>query len=213
MSLIKSQFNELEPKTRQDFNLPSDKIIYLCCQSLWKYLPQYDYVWAAIAKQVPDAQFIFFTRFGKGITSQFQTRLERAFEAYQLNWQDYCSIYSAMQYEQYLQLNQVCDIFLDSFAWSGGITSIDAISCNLPIVTCPGELMRGRQAYGILKQLKIEETIAKDPAQYIQIAIRLGLEPNWRKAIQAKIRRNWHLVFEDLSAVEGLESFYIQTQL
>jgi predicted O-linked N-acetylglucosamine transferase (SPINDLY family) len=43
-----------EPKkVRTEFKLRDDAIVYLSCQSLFKYLPQYDYVFAAIAQRVP----------------------------------------------------------------------------------------------------------------------------------------------------------------
>jgi predicted O-linked N-acetylglucosamine transferase (SPINDLY family) len=77
-------------------------------------------------------------------------------------------------------LNLLCDVYLDSFGFSGGNTTLDAIACNLPIVTCPGEFMRGRLSYAMLTRLGLSETIAQDEAEYIDIAVRLGLEPVWR---------------------------------
>ncbi len=194
--------------TSADFNLPQDKVIYLCCQSLWKYLPQYDYLFAEIARQVYNSHFVFFCHYGQGVTSRFQKRLEKVFTEYGLNWPEYCQFSPLLKYEQYLQLNQLSDIFLDSFAWSGGITSLDAISCYLPIVTSPGEFMRGRQAYALLKRLGIEETIAINEREYIEIAVRLGLDSQWRSQIREKIRDSEHLIFEDTTCVRGLEAFY-----
>jgi len=201
-----------ERMTRTDFNLPVDKIIYLCCQSLWKYLPQYDYVWPEIAREVPNSHFLFFCHEGKGVTVKFQKRLEKVFTEYGLNWQKYCQMSPILKYDKFLQLNRLCDVFLDSFAWSGGITSLDAISCYLPIVTCPGEFMRGRQAYALLKRLSIEETIAKDIPEYIEIAVRLGLDSQWRSQIKEQIKDRWSEIFEDLTVVRGLEAFYEKTQ-
>ena len=198
----------LTSPNRADFGLPTEKIVYLCSQSLWKYLPQYDLVWPAIAKEVPNSHFAFFEHFGKGTTSKFENRLEKIFAQYNLNWQEYCTIYPKLIYENFLHFNRLCDIFLDSFSWSGGITSIDAISAGLPIVTVPGEFMRGRQAYGILKQIDITETIAQDIDGYIKIAINLGLDPDWRSEICTKITQNAHLLFEDISPIKGLEDFY-----
>ena len=207
--VLKQPSLQEQKMTREDFNLPTDKVIYLCCQSLWKYLPQYDHIWPEIAQAVPNSLFIFFCHFGQGVTLRFQHRLERVFKEYGLNWQQYCQFSSILHYPQYLQLNLLCDIFLDSFAWSGGITSLDAISCYLPIVTCPGELMRGRQAYALLERLGIEETIAEDTSHYINIAVRLGLDEDLRNNIKEQIKANQHLIFEDTSCVAALEAFYL----
>jgi predicted O-linked N-acetylglucosamine transferase (SPINDLY family) len=62
------------------------------------------------------------------------------------------------------------DVFLDTLSFSGGHTTFDAVACNLPIVTCAGEFMRGRQSCGILKMLGVTNTIAQNEAEYIEIA-------------------------------------------
>jgi len=36
--------------------------------------------------------------------------------------------------------------------------------------------MRGRHSYGILKMLGVTDTITKNEAEYIEIAVRLGLD-------------------------------------
>ena len=46
-------------KNRRDYSIREEAIAYLSCQSLFKYLPQYDYVFPEIAQQVVNAQFIF----------------------------------------------------------------------------------------------------------------------------------------------------------
>ena len=51
---------------------------------------------------------------------------------------------------EFLELIEQSDIILDSLNWSGGSTSLDAISLNKPIVTCPSEFMRGRVTYSFL---------------------------------------------------------------
>ncbi|WP_257237152.1 hypothetical protein [Nostoc sp. 'Peltigera malacea cyanobiont' DB3992] len=47
-------------KTRSYFQLLDDAVIYLCCQAPFKYLPQYDFIFAEIARRVPQAKFVFF---------------------------------------------------------------------------------------------------------------------------------------------------------
>ncbi len=102
----------------------------------------------------------------------------------------------------------VSDIFLDTFSWSGGNSTFEAIACNLPVVTSPGEFMRGRNSYGILKMLGVTETIAKDADEYIKIAVRLGLDRNWRESIVEKIKHRHSYLYEDRTCVAALEYFY-----
>nr|WP_199330422.1 tetratricopeptide repeat protein [Microcoleus sp. FACHB-68] len=191
-------------KTRADFELPEESIIYLCCQAPFKYLPQYDHILAEIALRVPHAQFLFL----RGVV--LQERLQRAFSAVGLKYEDYCVFRKIPTRSDYLTINLLSDVFLDTFTWSGGNTSLEAIACNLPIVTCPGEFMRGRHADSFLKMLGVTDTIAQTEAEYIEIAVRLGLDPDWRQEIAEKIRIRHDNLFDDKVCVEALEAFYKQ---
>jgi len=196
-------------KPRSYFQLRDDAVVYLSCQSLFKYLPQYDYIFAAIAQRVPQAQFVFLeSQISDSITEKFQQRLQNAFAKFALNSEEYCLILSRLYHSDFLNLNLVSDIFLDTFSWSGGNTTLEAIAYNLPVVTCPGEFMRGRHSYAILKMLGVTETIAKDEAEYIEIAVRLGLDIEWRKSIAQQIMHNHEHLYDDKTCVMALEAFY-----
>ncbi|MBW4486403.1 MAG: tetratricopeptide repeat protein [Trichocoleus desertorum ATA4-8-CV12] len=197
-------------KTRADFRLREDAVSYLSCQTLFKYLPQYDYIFAAIAQQVPQAQFAFIAHKNAAITNKFSQRLEQAFAQYGLKSADYCMILPRQGHNGYLSLNRIADVFLDTFNWSGGNTALEAIACHLPIVTCPGKMMRSRHSFGILKQLGITETIAYTEVEYIKIAVQLGLDADWRQTLRAKIQAGHSCVYKDQSSVRALEQFYRQ---
>lgn len=197
-------------KTRLDFQLRKEAVVYLSCQSLSKYLPQYDYIFPEIAQRVSSAQFAFISSYvGSHInTNRFQQRLQQAFANFGLKMEDYCVIVPRQNRIGYFNLMLASDIFLDTFTWSGGITTLDAIACALPIVTCPGELMRGRQSYAFLKILGVTETIAKNEAEYIEIAIRLGLNPAWRGRIVQQMKQRHSYLYDDKVCVAALEEFY-----
>ncbi|HEY9301549.1 MAG TPA: tetratricopeptide repeat protein [Phormidium sp.] len=195
---------------RADFQLRDDAVVYLSCQSLSKYLPQYDYIYPEIAQKVPQSQFVFVAHESPFITEKLQQRLKQAFAKYGLNSEDYCIILPRQILISYWQLNLLADIFLDTFSWSGGVTTLEAIACNLPIVTCPGELMRGRQSYGMLKILGLTDTIAQDEAEYIDIAVKLGLDAEWRHTLSQQMSDRHATLYEDVTCVKALEQFYQQ---
>lgn len=197
-------------QTRTAFELREDAVVYLCCQTLCKYLPQYDYLFAEIAQRVPQAQFVFIARPNAAIGRQFKQRLHRTFAQYCLNFEDFCVILPKVDQVTYWNLYNLADIFLDSFSWSGGQTTLEAIACNLPVVTCPGEWMRGRHTYAILRRLDVTETIANSEAEYLEISVRLGLEPTWRAEIVARILQHHISLYDDKSCVIALEAFYRQ---
>ncbi len=199
----------LVPKSRADFQLQDDRIIYLTCQSLFKYLPQYDYILPEIAKRVPQAQFIFIRQKNAfHVINKFWQRLQISFAVYGLNIDDYCTIVSQLHLDDYLHLNLVADVFLDTFEWSGCNSTFEAIACNLPVVTCPGEFMRGRHSYAILQMLGVTDTIAKDETEYIEIAVKLGLDQAWREQIVKRISQRHQYVYDEQTCVTALEQFY-----
>jgi predicted O-linked N-acetylglucosamine transferase (SPINDLY family) len=191
-------------KKRSDFGLQDDAVIYLCCQAPFKYLPQYDFIIAEIALRLPQAKFVFL----RG--TLLKSRLQRAFGAVGLNSEEYCVFLSIPERLDYLMINLLSDVYLDTLTWSGGNTSLEAIACNLPIVTCPGEFMRGRHTDSFLKMIGVTDTIAKNEAEYIDIAVKLGLDPVWRCSVSERMSQRQDYLFDDQVCVTGLETFYKQ---
>ncbi|OLP17142.1 hypothetical protein BST81_17480 [Leptolyngbya sp. 'hensonii'] len=198
-------------RTRADFRLREDAIVYLSNQSLFKYLPQHDRHFAEIACQVPQAQFAFLGyQIGSRVNDQFWQRLQRAFACLGLAVEDYCVIVPRLSQVGFWNLNQISDIFLDTLDWGGGNTTLDAIACGLPIVTCPGQFLRGRHASALLRTLGMTETIASTPAAFVQIAVRLGLDANYRADIRQRMQGQSDRLFDDRSCLPALEAFYRQ---
>jgi predicted O-linked N-acetylglucosamine transferase (SPINDLY family) len=195
-------------KKRSDFNLGDDRVIYACCQSLFKYLPQHDYIFPAIAQYCSSFQFVFVDpQHGEIVTQDFKKRLDRAFAEFDLDYQQYCIFLPRLTGSDFLKLHQLVDIFLDGLSWSGGITTRQAITCGLPIVTCPGEFMRSRHSYGMLRMIDVTETIAQSPEEYIEIAVRLGTDSSWRQQIRDLMEKNKYKLFDDQECIKGLEQF------
>jgi predicted O-linked N-acetylglucosamine transferase (SPINDLY family) len=84
---------------------------------------------------------------------------------------------------------------------------MEAIACGLPVVTLPGRFMRGRHSYAILTQLGITETIATGKDDYVDIAVRLGSDPNWRKQLGKSMSDGLSSLCSDKSSIVALEQF------
>ena len=68
--------------------------------------------------------------------------------------------------------------------------------------------MRGRQSYAILKQLGVVETIARDKAEYVDIAVRLGTDCIWRESIVRRMVGCYPRLYSDTRCVRALEEFF-----
>ncbi len=182
---------------------------YLCSQSLFKLLPQHDEIYPRIALKVGKCKFWFIQYSSQHVTDYFYNRLDRAFKAHGMNVGDYCTIFPKLSLAEFLSLNRKADILLDSIMWSGGNTTLEALFCDTPVVTMPGPMMRGRHSYAMLKMMGIDETIARDIDEYIDIAAGLGADIAWRNNIVRQINNNKHLMYNDSQSVDGLQQFII----
>jgi len=195
--------------TRQQFGLAGDRVLLLCCQALLKYLPQDDWIWAEIADRVPDSQLVFISHPSPELTDRFRDRLGRAFVERGLDFGDRVKILPRLSEADYLRVNQCCDVFLDSFRWSGGVTTLKAIACGLPVVTCPGALMRSRHSAGILQTIGMPETIADSPEAYIDLAVRLATDAPWREALRQVAADRHGRLYDNTACVGDLEAFFL----
>ena len=183
-------------------------VSYLCCQNLMKYLPQHDDVFPEIAARVPNAKFVFI-KFAEAHYQLFLKRMNAAFERYGLAASDHVVFVPPLNGTGYAAMNAVIDVFLDSIGWAGGNTTFESLPFNKPIVTMPGDFMRGRHAAAILRMMGVEETIASDKQEYINIASRLGNDSAWYSAVSSRVAENKHRAYGDMVCVRALEDFLL----
>lgn len=196
------------PVDWQAWGVDPDRVLYLCAQSLFKYLPQHDEVFPRIARKVGKCQFLFLRgRFSQGIRERFWQRLRRAFQAYDLAAEEYVVLLPELSPAEYAAYNALGDIYLDSLGWSGGNTTLEALPHGLPIVTLPGSLLRGRHTYAILQQMGILDTIAHTLDEYVQIASQLGLDPEWREQMGQQVKARQDRVYRDPAPIRALEEW------
>ncbi len=210
LALVSKQNNLPEkPKQRDEFGLAESAFVYLSTQSLFKYLPQYDEIYPRIAIDVDEAHFVFIAHSSTYVTEAFKARLKRAFERYGLEFELYCKVLPRMSKGDFLSLNACCDVLLDTIDWSGGNTTMEAIACGIPaVVTLPGAFMRGRHTYAMLKMMEFSDTIAASVDQYIEIAVKLGRDPDFFSRVQKQMAAKRHRIFNDDTCIRELENFY-----
>jgi predicted O-linked N-acetylglucosamine transferase (SPINDLY family) len=193
---------------RAQLGLRADAVVYWCCQSLPKYLPQFDEMFARIAAEVPDCQFTFIEfAAGETVTGMFRTRLERAFAAVGRNAGDHCVFLPRMSPDRFAAAIGQCDVVLDSIGWSGCNSILESLAHNLPIITFAGDMMRGRHSAAILEMMGLRETIARNAAEYVAIASSLGRDEGKRAALSSKIAGNKHRLYRDRECIAALEAF------
>jgi protein O-GlcNAc transferase len=197
-----------EALSRSDLGLPDDVVIYWCCQSLYKYLPRFDGVFARIAAGVPNACFLFIEYpHGQRVNTIFRERLAAAFADAGLDAERHCRFLPSMPQARFAAVCRLADVFLDSLGWSGCNSTFEALAQDLPVVTMAGEFMRGRHSAAILAMLDLPDLVAADPGAFVDLAVALGRDPARRRALSAHIAANKHRLYRDRAAIDGLAAY------
>jgi len=194
--------------SREEFSLPADRNLLLCPQSLWKIHPDNDRLFAEVLAANPDAVLVLFSGRHPAITAMFMRRLEVVFAGYGLAIRERTRVLPQVGHEDYLRINSLCDVLLDTLRWSGGNTSLDALACGLPVVTLPGAHMRGRQSAAMLGILGVQELIAGDAAEYRTLVTRLARDPDWRNELRRRILDSHCRLFDASDALEPLQNLF-----
>lgn len=71
---------------------------------------------------------------------------------------------------QHLAAFAEIDVALDPMPYSGGISTCEAIWMGVPVVTLPGDTFASRHSLSHLRNAGVGDTIAKDEADYLEIA-------------------------------------------
>jgi predicted O-linked N-acetylglucosamine transferase (SPINDLY family) len=195
-----------DPRTRADFGLPEDRTLYLVPQSLFKIHPDNDDLIARVISQDPKGIAVLFASNHDPVTQALGARLGAAFRRHKIDiHQRAIFLMPNLPHPAYLRLNALCDVMLDTLHWSGGNTSLDALASGLPVVTLPGEFMRGRQSQAMLRALGAAELVAKDADDYVSTALRLGQDLALRRDIAERIAANRLALFEREEPIRALE--------
>lgn len=187
-------------RTRAELGLPENRPLALVSQSLFKIHPDNDQMYLELAGQVENLLLLFYEDSFARHTQLLRSRLaaQRLVEG-----RDFILLPRHSRAE-FLALNAAADIMLDSLHWSGGNTSLDAISAGLPIVTLPGRFMRGRQSAGMLSAMQCEGLVAVSRDEYLDTASLLLTDRDARRHWHERITAGRPALFENRAPTAAL---------
>jgi predicted O-linked N-acetylglucosamine transferase (SPINDLY family) len=190
-------------------HLRSRQIVYLCTQNLGKLLPEHDDLFAQILERVPDSELWFLARPAAAVTARFRDRLSARLLARGIP-AERVVVHDRLGPAEFLALNEAADVYLDGIGWSGCNTTFEAIAMGLPVVTLPGDLMRKRHSFAMLKMMGLTETVAATLEDYVEIAVRLGLDEAWRGQVRESTRERGPAIYDDETPIRALEAFLLR---
>jgi protein O-GlcNAc transferase len=188
-------------KPRSAFGLADDAHLYVCPQSLFKIHPDFDRVLVELLRRDPQGLVVLLS----GRDRNLDALLRRRLAAVGPEVVGRLRLLRPMPLADFLGLVAVSDVMLDPLHYSGGNTSLEAFALGTPIVTWPGAFMRGRHTYGFYKLMGLDDCVARDHADYVELALRLAAEPAFRRHVTRRVLDRVPALFDHVPSVRAIE--------
>ena len=108
----------------------------------------------------------------------------------------------------FLTLISHCSCALGTFPWGEGVTTFEAFAVNVPTVILPSMVTVENLSLGQVRALGLEEELmARDIADYVLKAVRLGNDADFRRAVKGRIQNNMHKLWEVDEIVQEWTTF------
>ena len=183
---------------RSSWNANNETVIFISGANFYKIIPELGVTWAKILAKVPNSILVLYPFAPSWSNSYpgmaFMTRMQETFAEYGVEKKRLVAIKALPSRADVKECLQIADIYLDSYPYAGSNSLVDPLEMNLPAVVMDGEYMRSKQGAAMLRSLSIPDLIADSEESYINIAVQLATNPQWRQQkreeIQAKMQQN-----------------------
>ncbi len=198
---------ECAGSTREELGLPVSGALYFCPHRLAKYHPDFDLYLKEILESDPKCSIILLLRSAECVDSQkVKERIERRVGATLARRLIFLSRLGIRGYDK---IFSVSTALLDSSVYSGCLTLFDALALGVPCVSQVGDLCVQRFPVGAYAAMGVEAApLARNREEYVRLAVEVGTNPDYRRALSQQILERRDLVFERESAVREFEEFW-----
>jgi len=172
--------------------------------SLCKVTKQVIDLWAQILKGLPGSRIVVLA----GAGSAGDERVLAAFARHGVD-QARVTLVGRQSQEAFYGLHQGVDICLDTFPFSGGFTTADALWMGVPVVSLAGAASASRQGVAVLNLVGLGDLATETPAAYALAAIRLAQDLPRLDELRSELRERLRRTLGDVQGfTRHLEAAY-----
>lgn len=142
-------------------------------------------VWARVLAAVPNSRLIL--KWRTFDDEQMRVRVDDMFAKHDID-PERIEMRGASFHADLLKEYADIDICLDTFPFTGGLTSCEALWMGVPLVTWPQSRVVSRQTYAFLKAIGIEELAVTSTDEYVRKAVELANNPERLHGIRRGMR-------------------------
>ncbi|MBY0403716.1 MAG: tetratricopeptide repeat protein, partial [Cyanobacteria bacterium] len=187
---------------RETFGFSEEQHLYICSQSLFKIHPDFDAVLEGILQQDPQGLILFLEgphpEWGKALQKRWAQTLPQVHQR--------IGLLPRLSPSEFIGFQEMADVLLDSFPYSGGSTTMEAVALGVPVVTLENAYAKGLISCAVYRQMEVTECIAPSPQEYVEKALRLANDKAYRNKIKSKLLEAAPKIFNTKEATKELET-------
>jgi len=195
------RYNNISFKNRYHFGFTNDTVIYFCVQSLFKFNPLFDEYIFEILNNIPNSVLLL-------LENQDKYKFIERFE--NMNISHKFRFFPLQSHFDYLNLMNISDVILDIHPFGGCNSSFEGFSLGKVIITEPSKMINGRFTSGFYKKMELENMICQNKKEYINLAIKLGIDKEYRKTIEEQIKKKKDILFNDKESLNEWENILLK---
>lgn len=175
---------------------------YLCAQSLFKIHPDFDAMLLHLLQEDPKGEAFLFESPVPELTRRLDARLKRCLGKHRerVHW------LKQVPFKNFLSILASAHVVLDTPHFNGGSTSFIALGLDIPVVTLPGDFMRGRQTSGLLSLAGCNSSVAETQDAYVETAVRLAVDQEFHDRAAESLAAGKHAFFDYQHVTDALRN-------
>lgn len=190
--------------SRDRFGFGEHEHIYFSPQTLYKFHPAIDDVIANILRSDPLGRIVLKV----GRRPYLAELLKKRFSKSMPDVASRITFIPQLSQQDYFSMIALSDVMLDTTHFGGFTTTIDAIAVGTPVITWPGEFMRGRHTMSFYNKMGIKDCIADTLEDYAGKALKLATDPDYNQHVRQKILDAGDAIWKEEKVIAEYERIF-----
>jgi predicted O-linked N-acetylglucosamine transferase (SPINDLY family) len=167
--------------------IADENIVFGCFNNIKKINKDVIFAWSQILKNTSNSKLYLKSNEFNNI--KFKENFEKSFEKLGV-LKEKLILENQSERKKLLECYNKIDIALDTFPYTGGTTNLELSYMCVPLITISGETFLSRCGVSVNKNLGMNELIAKNIEEYVEIAINLAKDKNKLSMTKAELLKN-----------------------